>query len=58
MGYPIFQYIKHLFLATISNKNLSDLQCEIYEFAKHQCTSFLKSKYTPSKPFTVIHSDL
>ena len=35
-----------------------DVQCEMCELAKHRKTSFPKSKYKPTKPFTVIHSDV
>ena len=56
MGHPSFQYLKHLFPTICSNKNFV-FQCEICQLAKHQRTSFQKSKYQPSKPFTMIYGD-
>eukprot|EP00261_Vitis_vinifera_P034034 XP_019075277.1 PREDICTED: uncharacterized protein LOC100267868 isoform X5 [Vitis vinifera] len=58
MGHPSFQYLKHLFPSLCSNKTLLDFQCEVCELAKHHRASFPKSKYKPSIPFTLIHSDL
>ena len=58
MGHPSFQYLKHLFPSLCSNKTILDFQCEVCELAKHHRTSFPKSKYKPSIPFTLIHSDL
>ena len=58
MGHPNFQYMKHLFPSLFLNKNSFDSQCEICELAKHHWTSFPKSKYKPTKPFTLIHSDV
>ncbi|KAJ9704129.1 hypothetical protein PVL29_005425 [Vitis rotundifolia] len=58
MGHPSFQYLKHLFSSLCSNKTLLDFQCEVCELAKHHRASFPKSKYKPSIPFTLIHSDL
>ncbi|KAJ9693662.1 hypothetical protein PVL29_009559 [Vitis rotundifolia] len=57
-GHPNFQYLKHLFPSLCSNKASWDFQCEVCELAKHHRASFLKSKYKPSIPFTLIHSDL
>ncbi|KAJ9675451.1 hypothetical protein PVL29_024395 [Vitis rotundifolia] len=58
MGHPCFQSLKHLFPSLCSNKTLLDFQCEVCELAKHHRASFPKSKYKPSIPFTLIHSDL
>ncbi|KAJ9707223.1 hypothetical protein PVL29_002286 [Vitis rotundifolia] len=58
MGHLSFQYLKHLFPSLCSNKTLLDFQCEVCELAKHYRASFPKSKYKPSIPFTLIHSDL
>lgn len=40
MGYGNFHYRKQLLHSIISNKNLYDLQCEIYELTKHHRMSF------------------
>ena len=58
MGHPSFQYLQHLFPSLCSNKTSWDFQCEVYELVKHHRASFPKSKYKPSIPFTLIHSDL
>jgi hypothetical protein len=58
MDHPDFQYMKHLFPFLFLNKKLFDSQCEICELAKHHRTPFLKSEYKPTKPFTLIHSDV
>ena len=58
MGHPSFQYLQHLFPSLCSNKASWDFQCEVCELAKHHRAFFPKSKYKPSIPFTLIHSDL
>ena len=58
MGHFNFQYLQHLFISLCSNKASSNFQCEMCELAKHHRASFPKSKYKPSIPFTLIHSDL
>ena len=58
MGNPSIQYLKHLFPYLFLNKKVSDFQCEICQLVKHQCTSFPKSNYQPSKTFAMIHSDV
>ena len=58
LGHPNFQYMCHLFPSLCSNKMSIDVQCEVCELAKHRRTSFPKSNYKPTKPFTIIHSDV
>ena len=38
--------------------NASEFHCDSCEKAKHHLTSFRSNPYKPSKPFTIIHSDL
>lgn len=56
IAHPSFQYLKNTFPSITLNKTF-DFQCEICEFLKHQCTSFPKLKYKPSKSFTIISND-
>ncbi|CAL5338710.1 unnamed protein product [Camellia sinensis] len=58
LGHPNFQYMCHLFPSLCLNKKSLDVQCEVCELAKHRRTSFPKSNYKPTKPFTIIHSDV
>jgi hypothetical protein len=58
LGHPSFPYLKHLFPKLFRNKDLSLLKCEACEFAKHHRSHFPLQPYKPSKPFSVIHSDV
>jgi len=58
LGHPSFGYLKHLFPVLFKNKDVDSLQCEICQLAKHKRSVFLALKYMPSKPFSLIHSDL
>lgn len=58
LGHPSFHYLKHLFPKLFYNKNLSLLKCEACEFAKHHRSQFPIQPYKPSKPFSIVHSDV
>lgn len=58
LGHPSFRYLKHLFPKLFHNKNFSLLKCEACEFAKHHRSQFPIQPYKPSKPFSLIHSDV
>lgn len=58
LGHPSFSYLKQLFLLLFINKDLSVLQCEACELAKHCCTPYHAHAYKPSHPFSIIHSDI
>jgi len=58
LGHPSFGYLKHLFPVLFKNKDLDSLQCEICQLAKHKRSVFPALKYIPSKPFSLIHSDM
>ena len=58
LGHPSFSYLLHLFSQIFKNKNLDSFKCEICQFANHHRTSFPSLKYNPSKPFSLIHSDI
>jgi len=58
LGHPSFRYLKHLFPKLFHNKNFSTFKCEACEFAKHHRSQFSIQPYKPSKPFSIIHSDV
>ena len=58
LGHTSFQYLKHLFPSLFSNKSVDSFQCEICRLVKHHHAHFPSRPYTPSKPFSLIHSDL
>ena len=58
LGYPNFQYLKHLVPKLFINKYQSSFHCEICKLAKHHCTFFPSQPYKSSKPFSVIHSNV
>lgn len=58
LGHPSFKYLKHLFPKLFGNKDPSLFHCKICVLAKHHRTSFPPQPYKPSKPFTIIHSDV
>jgi len=58
LGHPSFYYLRHLFPKLFLNKNPASFQCEICELAKHRRTYFPAQPYKPTKPFSVIHSDV
>ena len=58
LGHPSFRYLKHLFPKIFHNKNFSSFKCEACEFAKHHRSQFSIQPYKPSKPFSIIHSDV
>ncbi|CAJ2662733.1 unnamed protein product [Trifolium pratense] len=58
LGHPSFPYLKHLFPKLFRNKDISLFKCEACEFAKHHRSHFAIQPYKPSKPFSIIHSDV
>ena len=44
--------------AFVRYKNLSSFQCEVCELAKHHRAIFPLQSYKPSKPFSIVHSDI
>lgn len=47
-----------LYLNLFINKKLQFYQCEIWRFAKHTRSLYPSVGYKPSKPFSLIHSDI
>jgi len=58
LGHPSFKYLNFLFPKLFVEQGISSLQCEVCEFAKHHRSSFPIQSYKPSKPFSMIHSDV
>ena len=56
--YPSFKYLSSLFPKLFVEQDISSLQCEVCEFAKHHRSSFPIQSYEPSKLFSMIHSDV
>ena len=58
LGHPSFPYLKKLYPHLFINKNLDSFNCDICQLAKHTRVPFKSRPYSPSSPFSLIHSDL
>ena len=58
LGHPNFMYLSKMFPALFKNKNPKLFQCEICQFSKHCRNTYPSQNYKPSKPFSIIHSDI
>lgn len=58
LGHPNFSYLKHVFPNLFLNNKIESFQCDICQFAKHTRSVFPQKIYTPTSPFSLIHSDL
>ena len=58
LGHPNFIYLEKLFSSLFINKSPKFFNCEIRQLAKHTCSSYPSLSYTPSHPFSMIHSDV
>lgn len=58
LGHPNFLYLSKMFPSLFINKNPLSFDCEICQFAKHTRNSYSRLTYKPSKPFSLIHSDV
>ena len=56
LGHHNFSYMRHLFPNLISNND--SFKCEVCLLVKHTRVSFPIQHYWPSRPFSLIHSDL
>ena len=57
-GHPNFMYLAKMFPPLFINKNPNSFYCEICQFAKHTRANFSRIPYMPTRPFTMIHSDV
>jgi len=58
LGHPSFKYLKNCIYEVVCWSGFIFFQCEICELAKHQRSSFPAQTYKPSKPFSIILSDV
>ena len=56
LGHPSFSYMRRLFPNLISNND--SVKCEVSLLAKHTRVSLPIQHYRPSRPYSLIHSDL
>ena len=54
LGHPNFMYLEKMF-PSLYNRNKKRIQCEICQLSKHTCSHYPPQ---PSKPFSLIHSDV
>ena len=58
LGYPNFMYLENLFPHLFDNRNPNSYHCETCQLAKHTRHVYSSIPYTPSYPFSIIHSDI
>ncbi|KAL6345553.1 hypothetical protein AAG906_017280 [Vitis piasezkii] len=58
LAHPPFSLLKDTFPLLLKNVDVSNLHCDICEFAKHHRVSFPLSNTRTSSPFSLIHSDI
>lgn len=58
LGHPSFQYLERLFPSLFINTSPNIFNCEICQLAKHTRASYPNIAYTPSEPFSLVHSDI
>ena len=58
LGHPNFVYLSKLYPSLFLNKNPHDFLCSHCILAKKCRSTYPKSTYKPSAPFTLIHSDI
>ncbi|CAN1170498.1 Retrovirus-related Pol polyprotein from transposon TNT 1-94 [Linum perenne] len=58
LGHPSFSYLERLLPELFINKNSNQFECEVCQLAKHTRSVYSGTGYQPTKPFSVIHSDI
>ena len=58
LGHPNFKFMKYLFPHLFSKVDVSSLSCDVCIQAKQHRVSFPSQPYKPTRPFTLIHSDV
>ncbi|CAN1240915.1 Retrovirus-related Pol polyprotein from transposon RE2 [Linum perenne] len=58
LGHPNFHYLEKVYPHLFLNKNPSSYQCDICQFAKHTRAIYSGLTYQPTKPFSIVHSDI
>ena len=58
LGHSNFKYMKYLFPHLFSKVDVSSLTCDVCIKAKQHRVSFPLHPYKPTRPFTLVHSDV
>ncbi|CAN1305751.1 Copia protein [Linum perenne] len=58
LGHTSFVYLERLFPHLFRNKRTLHLNCEVCQYAKHTRSTYSPASYSPTSPFSVIHSDI
>ena len=58
LGHPNFGYLEKLFPELFVHKRPKFFHCEVCQLAKHTRNSYPSLPYKPSRPFSMIHSDI
>ncbi|CAN1169032.1 Retrovirus-related Pol polyprotein from transposon TNT 1-94, partial [Linum perenne] len=58
LGHASFSYLQKVFPQLFLNKQTLRLNCEICQYAKHTRSVYAPVSYTPTSPFSIIHSDI
>ena len=58
LGHPNFVYLKKMFPKLFINKDIDLFQCDVCKLSKHTRSTYTPTQYVPSKPFSVLHSDI
>ncbi|CAN1152028.1 Retrovirus-related Pol polyprotein from transposon TNT 1-94, partial [Linum perenne] len=58
LGHSSFSYLQRLFPHLFRNKTTLRLNCEVCQYAKHTRSIYSPVSYTPTSPFSIIHSDI
>ena len=58
LGHPNFKYMRYLFPHLFSKVDISSLTCDVCKKAKQHRVSFSSQPYKPTRPFTLVHSDI
>ena len=58
LGHPNFVYLEKMFPQLFINKKSRLFHCEICQFAKHKQENFPSISHLPTRPFTMIHSQV
>ncbi|CAN1815372.1 Retrovirus-related Pol polyprotein from transposon TNT 1-94, partial [Linum perenne] len=58
LGHPSFVYLERVLPQLFRNKKVTLPNCEVCQLAKHTRSTYSSIGYRPTKPFSVIHSDI
>ena len=58
LGHPSFSLLKRMFPTMFGKLDIQSFHCDVCEFAKHHCVSFLSRNNKCSIPFSLIYIDV